>query len=111
MQRKLKGNFAVADNDNNGNWSNAFVNYLNSTMNVEVIRDLSPQDIVDQGLLAKYNSTMFVEIPPGFSTNLTVYANGAKNLTGVVNVYGVFNSGGGIFSGIGKQRSLQLLRF
>src|SRR3989304_3109603 len=40
----------VVDNDNNGSWSNAFVSYLNSTMNVEVVNNLSPQDIVDQGL-------------------------------------------------------------
>jgi hypothetical protein len=70
-------------------------------MNVEVISDLSPQDIVDQGLLEKYNSTMFLEIPSGFSANLTMHTDGALNVTGMVNVYGVFNSGGGIFSGVG----------
>ena len=70
-------------------------------MNVEVIRDLSPQNIVDQGLLGKYNSSMFLEIPSGFSNNLTMHTNGAKNVTGMVNVYGVFTGGGGIFSGIG----------
>jgi ABC-2 type transport system permease protein len=70
-------------------------------MNVEVVRDLSPQNIVDQGLLGKNNSTMFLEIPSGFSTNLTLHADGARNITGMVNVYGVFNGGGGIFSGIG----------
>jgi ABC-2 type transport system permease protein len=68
---------------------------------VEVVRDLSPQNIVDQGLLGKYNSSMFLEIPSGFSNNLTMHANGAKNVTGMVNVYGVFTGGGGIFSGIG----------
>jgi ABC-2 type transport system permease protein len=96
-----KATLLVVDNDNNGTWSNAFVRYLNSTMNVEVVKNLSPQNIVDQGLLGKYNSTMFLEIPAGFSTNLTKHAAGEWNVTGIVNVYGVFNGGGGIFSGIG----------
>ena len=96
-----KATLLVVDNDNNGTWSNAFVRYLNSTMNVEVVKNLSPQNIVDQGLLGKYNSTMFLEIPAGFSTNLTKDAAGEWNVTGMVNVYGVFNGGGGIFSGIG----------
>lgn len=91
----------LVDNDNNGTWSNALVSYLNSTMNVQVVNNLSPQNIVDQGLLGKYNSTMFLEIPTGFSANLTRHADGAWNVTGMVNVYGVFNGGGGIFSGIG----------
>jgi len=95
-----KATLLVVDNDNNGTWSNAFVRYLNSTMNAEVVKNLSPQNIVDQGLLAKYNSTMFLEIPAGFSTNLTRHAAGEWNVTGMVNVYGVFNGGGGIFSGI-----------
>jgi ABC-2 type transport system permease protein len=90
----------VVDNDN-GNWSNVFVGYLNSTMNVGVVKNLSPQNIVDQGLLEKYNSSMFIEIPSGFSNNLTMHANGAWNVTGIVNVYGVFNGGGGVFSSIG----------
>jgi ABC-2 type transport system permease protein len=101
-----KATLLVVNNDNNGTWSNAFVKYLNSTMNVEVVTNLSPQNIVDQGLLGKYNSTMFLEIPTGFNANLTIanltmHAAGASNVTGMVNVYGVFNSGGGIFGGLG----------
>ena len=101
QEEAQRATLLVVDNDNNGNWSSAFVSHLNSTMNVEVVRDLSPQNIVDQGLLGKYNSSMFLEIPSGFSNNLTMHANGAKNVMGMVNVYGVFTGGGGIFSGIG----------
>ena len=36
----------VVDNDG-GNWSNVFVGYLNSTMNVKVVNNLSPQNIVE----------------------------------------------------------------
>jgi ABC-2 type transport system permease protein len=96
-----KATLLVVDNDNNGTWSNAFVKYLNSTMNAKVVTNLSPQNIVDQDLLGKYNSTMFLEIPSGFSANLTMHAAGAWNVTGMVNVYGVFNGGGGIFGGLG----------
>jgi ABC-2 type transport system permease protein len=101
QEEAQRATLLVVDNDNNGTWSNALVSFLNSTMNVEVVKDLSPQNIVDQGLLGKYNSTMFLEIPSGFSTNLTLHVDGAWNVTGMVNVYGVFNGGGGIFSGIG----------
>jgi len=101
QEEAQRATLLVVNNDNNGTWSNALVTFLNSTMNVEVVRDLSPQNIVDQGVLGKYNSTMFLEIPSGFSTNLTMHADGAWNITGMVNVYGVFNGGGGIFSGIG----------
>jgi ABC-2 type transport system permease protein len=101
QEEAQRATLLVVNNDNNRTWSNALVTFLNSTMNVEVVRDLSPQNIVDQGLLGKYNSTMFLEIPSGFSTNLTMHADGARNITGMVNVYGVFNGGGGIFSGIG----------
>ncbi len=90
----------VVDNDC-GNWSQVFVGYLNSTMNVEVLNNTSPQSVIDRGLLAQYNSSTFVVIPSGFSDNLTRHNAGEWNVTGVVNAYGVFNGGGGIFSGVG----------
>ncbi len=77
QEEAQRATLLVVNNDNNGTWSNALVSFLNSTMNVEVVKDLSPQNIVDQGLLGKYNSTMFLEIPSGFSTNLTMHADGA----------------------------------
>ena len=90
----------VVDNDC-GNWSQVFVGYLNSTMNVDVLNNTSPQSVIDQGMLAQYNSSTFVVIPAGFSDNLTRHNAGEWNVTGVVNTYGVFNGGGGIFSGVG----------
>ena len=101
QEEAQRATLLVVDNDSNGTWSNALVSYLNSTMNVEVVTNLTPQNVVDQGMLGKYNSTMFLEIPSGFSTNLTLHNDGARNITGMVNVYGVFTGGGGIFSGIG----------
>ena len=90
----------VVDNDC-GSWSQVFVGYLNSTMNVKVVNNTSPQSVIDQGMLAQYNSSTFMVIPSGFSDNLTRHNAGEWNVTGVVNAYGVFNGGGGIFSGVG----------
>ena len=90
----------VVDNDS-GNWSHVFVGYLNSSLKVEFINNASPQSVIDEGLLARYNSSMFVVIPVGFSDNLTRYNAGELNVTGVVNLYGIFNGGGGVFSGVG----------
>jgi ABC-2 type transport system permease protein len=95
-----KATLLVVDNDN-GNWSQVFVGYLNSTMNVHTINNTSPQNVIDRGLLKLYNSSTFVVIPAGFSDNITRHNVGEWNVTGVVNTYGLFNGGGGIFSGIG----------
>jgi ABC-2 type transport system permease protein len=89
----------VVDNDN-GNWSQIFVGYLNTTMNVEIINNTSPQTVIDQGLLAHYNSSTFVVVPFGFSDNITRHNLGEWNITGTVDTYSIFNGGGGIFSGI-----------
>jgi ABC-2 type transport system permease protein len=89
----------VVDNDH-GNWSQEFIGNLSTTMNVEIINNTSPQTVIDQGLLAHYNSSTFVVVPFGFSDNITMHKNGERNLTGTVDTYGIFNGGGGIFSGI-----------
>ncbi len=96
----LKSNLLVVDNDG-GIWSNAFVNYTSYAMNVVVINNTTPQQVVDQGLLEKNNCSMFVLLPQGFSANLTRHTAGEGNVTGTVGMYGVFNGGGGLFSGIG----------
>ncbi len=97
----LKSNLLVVNNDG-GDWGNAFINYTRYGMNVVVINDTTPQQVVDQGLLAKNNCSMFVMVPQGFSANLTRHFAGEYNVTGTVGMYGVFNGGGGLFSGIGS---------
>lgn len=97
----LRATLLVVDNDN-GDWSSTFVSFMESSgLKVSVINNTAPQEIVDKGLLSQYNSTTFVVIPQGFSANLSRHAAGDYNITGTVKVYGVFNAGGGIFSGIG----------
>ena len=79
-----------------------FVKYVNLTgMKVVLVNNSSPQEIVDQGLLTQSNSSTFIVIPAGFSANLTRHDSGDLTVTGTVNVYSVFNGGGGIFSGAG----------
>jgi ABC-2 type transport system permease protein len=91
----------VVDNDM-GNWSQTFIDYLNQTMKTQVITNTSAQDVINQNLLSHYNSSQFIEIPAGFSQNMTQHIqDGSYNITATVNIYGVF-SGGGLFSDIGS---------
>jgi len=101
QEQAQKATLLVVDNDG-GEWSETFIDYLNMTMNVAVVNDITPQEVVAQNLLTEYNSTQFVEIPPDFSQNMTQHIDGgAFTVTAAVNVYGVFQ-GGGIFSNIGS---------
>ena len=101
QEQAQKATLLVVNNDG-GNWSQTFVSYLNVTMNVAVINNMDPQQVVSQNLLTEYNSTQFAEIPAGFSQNMTRHiGNGEFNVTATLNVYGVFQ-GGGIFSNIGS---------
>ncbi len=100
QQQALNARLLVVDNDN-GNWSQAFISYLNIGLNVTVIKDTTPQQVIDQGLLPQNNVTTFLEIPAGFSQNMTAHTEGNLNITAKVNAYGVYQ-GGSIFGGIGS---------
>ena len=101
-------NLVIVDNDG-GEWSSTFINYVNNSMNVVIINNTTPQHVVDQGLLYKNNSTMLMLVPQGFSENLTRHVSGEYNITARVTMYGVFNAGGGIFSGIGGASAIGLV--
>jgi ABC-2 type transport system permease protein len=90
----------VVDNDG-GEWSQTFIDYLSVGMKVQVLKDVSVQQVIDQNLLTDNGNTQFMEIPAGFSENMTCYLNGDHSVTTSVNVYGVFQ-GGGIFSDMGS---------
>jgi ABC-2 type transport system permease protein len=90
----------VLDNDG-GNWSQTFTNYLRIGINVTTVNNTTPQQAVNQGLLEKYDVTTFLEIPAGFSQNMTAHANGDFNVTAQVYAYGQYQ-GGSIFSGLGS---------
>ncbi len=100
QEQAQKATLLVVNNDG-GTWSQEFIDYLNTYMNVAIVNNTSSQQIIDQNMLPDYNSTQFLEIPAGFSANMTEHLNGNYNVTTQVNVYGVYQ-GGGLFSGIGS---------
>jgi ABC-2 type transport system permease protein len=100
QEQAQKATLLVVNNDG-GNWSQELIGNLSSAMNVAIINNTTPQQVVDQELLAQYNSTQFVEIPIGFSQNMTQHTSGNLTIIAIVNVYGGFQ-GGSIFSDIGS---------
>ena len=96
-------------NNDGGNWSQTLIAYLKAaTAKVSVVNNTSPQQAVEQNLLLKYNCTQFVEIPPGFSRNMTLYTAGNTTTKAAVNLYSEF-SVGGIFSSIGSTSTTTLV--
>jgi ABC-2 type transport system permease protein len=100
QEQAQKATLLVINNDG-GNWSQQLIGNLSTVMKVEVISNIEPQQVVEQDLLVHYNSTQFIEIPDGFSVNMTEHTSGNLGITATVNVYGVFQ-GGSIFSDIGS---------
>ena len=100
QEQAQRATLLVVNNDG-GNWSQSFIDYLNSTLNVAIVSNVTPQQVVTQNLLTEHNSTQFVEIPSNFSQNMTQHTTGNLSVTATVNVYGIFQ-GGGIFSNIGS---------
>lgn len=100
QEQAQKATILVINNDG-GDWSNTFINLLNTTMNVNVVNNITPEQALAQDLPAKNNSTQFIEIPGGFSTNMTEHTEGNLNVTATINTYSVFSSVG-IFSSIGS---------
>ena len=76
QEQAQQATLLVVNNDG-GNWSQTFIDYLkNIGLKITVENNLAPQQIIDQGLLIQNNSTQFIEIPSGFSTNMTQHTNG-----------------------------------
>ena len=95
-----KATLLVVDNDG-GDWSEIFTDYLNSSVKVSVVNNITINNDVAIKLLSDHNTTQFIEIPNGFSANMTKYINGNIEITATVNYYGVF-SGSGIFQEVGS---------
>ena len=111
QEKAQKASVLVLNNDG-GNWSDFLIIYLNLSMRVFNITDTTPEQVVAQDLLSAYNTTQLVEIPSGFSENMTKHVNeGMTNVTGSVNFYGIFSSRG-LFENIGSSlvdNSVQML--
>ena len=108
QEQAQKATLLVVNNDG-GNWSQAFIDYLKSTgTKTVVVNNLSAEQVVTRDLLAQNNSTQFIEIPDGFSVNMTEHTSGNHGITATVNIYGVFQ-GGSIFSDIGSAGTTALI--
>lgn len=99
-QEKAEGAAVLVVNNDGGNWSKIFIDFLNFSMKtyVESNVTLSSNAVLD--LMSRYNTTRFIEIPAGFSVNMTSHLGNAT-MKASVDYYGVF-SGGGIFESIGS---------
>ena len=95
-----KATLLVVDNDG-GHWAELFTDYLNFSVKVSVVNNRTLNNTVTLKLLSDYNTTQLIEIPSGFSANMTEYKNGNTKINATVNFYGIF-SGGGIFQEVGS---------
>ena len=101
QEQAQQSTLLIIDNDG-GNWSQTFIDYLENTgININLAKNLTPQQVIDQNILTQNNSTQFIEIPPGFSANITEHTSGNLEINAIINSYGVYQ-GGGIFTDIGS---------
>jgi ABC-2 type transport system permease protein len=101
IERAQETRLLILNNDG-GNWSQVLISYLEAAgAKPSIANNITPQQLVDQGLLKENNATQFIEIPQGFSENMTEHFAGEINRTATVNVYGEFALGG-VFTNIGS---------
>ncbi len=100
QEQAQKTPLLVLNNDGE-DWSETFIDFLKPWVNVFVVNYTTPEEAITQGLLSSYNTTHFIEIPEGFSANLTAHSEENPKITASVNFYGVF-SGSGIFESVGS---------
>jgi len=100
QEKAEKASVLVLNNDG-GNYSEIFINFLNSSVKVFVENNTTPEEAITLDLLSKYDTTQFVEIPSDFSAKMSEHIEVNPNITASVNFYGVF-SGTGMFEDIGS---------
>jgi ABC-2 type transport system permease protein len=96
----------VVDNDG-GYWSHQLIGNLSTVSNIVVFNDTSPQQILNEDILAQYNRTEFIEIPANFTQTIEARLSSNTTQMATVNVYSIFQEGG-IFSNIGAGGLTQL---
>jgi ABC-2 type transport system permease protein len=93
QEQAIKATLVVVDNDG-GNWSKSFINFIESlnvigfnlTIYEENEMELTSEKVLE--LLAKYNTTQILEIPRGFSENVTAHFSN-PNVKAYVRFYGI----------------------
>lgn len=104
QEKAEKATLLVLNNDGE-NYSKIFINFLNFSLRIVVVNNAKPEEVVNS--LSEYNATQFIEIPNGFSANMTEHIYNPI-VTSSVNFYGVF-SGGGMFADIGSSSAIDSL--
>jgi len=97
---KVENATIIVLNNDEGNYSKFFINFLNLSLRIIVITNTTPEEVLNS--LSKYNTTQFVEIPYGFSKNMTQHIQTPnQDITAFINFYAVF-SGSSMFEQIGS---------
>ena len=86
QEQAQKATVLVLDNDG-GNWSQNFIILLNYTSKIYVEKNVNLTDEVVQQLLSQYNTTQIIEIPKGFSENITQHFNVNPTITATLRFY------------------------
>ena len=92
QEQAQKATVLVLNNDGQ-NYSHIFISSLAYFVNVSVVNSTTPEEAVNQDLLSANNATQIIEIPLGFSENMTEYFNN-RNITANVRYYSVFSGSG-----------------
>ncbi len=99
-QEQVQKASVVVLNKDGGNYSQFLTNNLTSFARVFISNYTLPKEAVDNGELTKCNTTQLIEIPAGFSANMTEHIeNRNPNVTTFIKLYSVF-SGAGLFEGV-----------
>ncbi|MEM3703538.1 MAG: ABC transporter permease [Candidatus Bathyarchaeia archaeon] len=99
-EQAIKSTLVIVDNDS-GNWSRKFIDFLKSlniTVHIEHNIELVNQKALE--LLSQYNTTQILEIPRGFSENVTAHF-GNPNVKASVRFYGAL-LGTSVFENVGS---------
>lgn len=100
QEQAIKAKLIVVDNDG-GNWSRTFVGFLKSlNVTVYVVNNTRLDDKNVLELLSQYNTTQILEIPKGFSENVTAHLSN-PTVKASLKFYGVL-IGTSIFEGAGS---------
>lgn len=90
-EQAVKMNIFVVNNDG-GEWSIRFINFLKELgVQAQVLENIELKGENIQWLLSSYNATMLLEIPSGFSKNVTAYFSN-PNTKAYLRFYGVITS-------------------
>jgi ABC-2 type transport system permease protein len=99
-QEKAQKAAVLVLNNDGGNYSQLFIGFLNSSIRVFVFDDMTPEEALNESLFSNYNTSSLLEIPSGFSANMTEHQSNSS-IEASVKSYNVF-SGSGLAENIGS---------